>query len=376
MKDYIHRAITERFRSSFGNGKILILYGPRQVGKTTFVRSFLGEYPNGRYFQCEQSQVREILTSWDLPRMMSMIGESDFVVFDEAQIVEDIWRALKILHDAHPEIQIIVTGSSSFDLQSRIIEPLTWRHQDFYMFPFLYSELRDHYGADFITRYSLEERILYGSYPEALSPVQWEMPRDAISRIAEDYTLKDVLTFSGIRKSETLMKLLKVLAYQIGQEVSYGSIAKDFGMSIATIETYVDILEKAFIIFRLQPYSGNKRSGIKKMRKIYFWDTWVRNALINNFESIDLRGDKWSLFENFFISEYAKRGKTRITYEELSFWRSYSGTEIDLIIEKDNTVISSYDMKWNDARKNIILNDSAPIQDVWIISKANFMQYL
>ena len=273
MQNYIHRAITERFCSSFGNGKILILYGPRQVGKTTFVRSFLGEYPNGRYFQCEQAQVREILTSCDLPRMMTMIGGSDFVVFDEAQIVEDIGRALKILHDAHPEIQIIVTGSSSFDLQSRIIEPLTGRHQDFYMFPFLYSELRDHYGSDFITRYSLEERILYGSYPESLFPVKGEMPRDAISRIAEDYTLKDVLIFSGIRKSEILMKLLKVLAYQIRQEVSYGSIAKDFGMSIATIETYVDILEKAFIIFRLHPYSGNKRSGIKKMRKIYFWDT-------------------------------------------------------------------------------------------------------
>lgn len=140
-----------------------------------------------------------------------------------------------------------------------------------------------------ITRYSLADRIIYGSYPEAISPASPESARDAISRIAEDYTLKDVLIFSGIRKSETLMRLLKVLAYQIGQEVSYGSIAKDFGMSITTIENYIDILEKAFVVFRLTPYSGNGRSGIKKMRKIYFWDTGIRNALINNFESLELR---------------------------------------------------------------------------------------
>jgi uncharacterized protein len=304
-----------------------------------------------------------------------MIGDADFVIFDEAQIVEDIGRTLKVLHDAHPEIQIIVTGSSSFDLQSRIIEPLTGRHRDFQMFPFLYSELARHYGADMITRYSLEDRIIYGWYPEAISPVSPESPRDAISRIAEDYTLKDVLIFSGIRKSETLMKLLKVLAYQIGQEVSYGSIAKDFGMSIATIENYIDILEKAFVIFRLTPYSGNLRSGIKKMRKIYFWDTGIRNALINNFESLVLRWDKWALFENFYISEYAKRISTERTHEDISFWRSYTGSEIDLIVERDGQ-IQGYDMKWKHEDDVITMPDSAPVDTVRVITRANFMWYL
>lgn len=169
---YIHRTITERFQSAFGNGKILIVYGPRQVGKTTFVRSFLDDQPKGRYFQCEQSQVREILTSYDLPRIMQMLGDTDFVIFDEAIVVENIGTSLKILHDSHPEIQIIVTGSSSFDIQSRIIEPLTGRHQDFMLFPFLYSELRDEFGTAFIEKYSLEDRIIYGSYPESIDPAR------------------------------------------------------------------------------------------------------------------------------------------------------------------------------------------------------------
>lgn len=372
---YIHRAIAEKFQSAFGSGKILILYGPRQVGKTTFVRSFLDDRPKSRYFQCEQAQVRTILSSCDLPRIMSMLGDADFVVFDEAQVVEHIGTALKILHDVHPEIQIIVTGSSSFDIQSRIIEPLTGRHRDFMLFPFLYGELRDDYGTAFIERYSLEDRILYGSYPESINPASWENPRDAVIRIAEDYTLKDILIFSGIRKSEILMRLLKVLAYQIGQEVSYASIAKDFGMSIATIENYIDILEKAFIIFRLSPYSGNNRSGIKKMRKIYFWDTWVRNALIENFAPIDLRNDKWALFENFFIAEYAKRIKTHNTYEQISFWRAYSGTEIDLVIEKDWNRLW-YDMKWKYDKTFIKMPESAPLETVTPITRENFMRFL
>jgi predicted AAA+ superfamily ATPase len=307
--------------------------------------------------------------------MMNMIGDTDFVIFDEAQIVEHIGTALKILHDAYPEIQIIVTGSSSFDIQSRIIEPLTGRHRDFMLFPFLYGEIRDTYGTSFIERYSFEDRILYWSYPESLSPVSWESSRDAVTRIAEDYTLKDVLIFSWIRKSETLMRLLRILAYQIGQEVSYASIAKDFGMSIATIENYVDILEKAFIVFRLMPYMGNKRSGIKKMRKIYFWDVWVRNALIDNFAPIEFRADKWALFENFFIAEYAKKIRTNNTHDQISFWRSYAGTEIDLIVEKDGA-ITGYVMKWKYDKDSIVMPDSAPIKEVMPITRTNFMRFL
>jgi predicted AAA+ superfamily ATPase len=294
------------------------------------------------------------LSSCDLPRILELLGDADFVIFDEAQTVESIGTALKILHDAYPKIQIVVTGSSSFDLQTRVIEPLTGRHRDFMLFPFLYRELKDFYSKGFIEQYSLETRILYGSYPEALFPGPGETSRDAITRIAQDYTLKDILSFSGIRKSDMIMRLLKVLAYQIGQEVSYAGIAKDFGISLQTIENYIDILEKAFIVFRLQPYSGNKRSGIKKMRKVYFWDTGVRNALINNFEALDLRPDKGLLFENFFISEYAKRISVYRTHEEISFWRAYSGAEIDLIVERDG-VISGYDCKWKHSDTHITM---------------------
>jgi uncharacterized protein len=208
MLPFIERSITDDFQKALGTGKIIILYGPRQVGKTTLVKSFLSKYPRGRYFQCEQLQVREILSSCDLPRILELLGDADFVIFDEAQTVESIGTALKILHDAYPKIQIVVTGSSSFDLQTRVIEPLTGRHRDFMLFPFLYRELKDFYGKGFIEQYSLETRILYGSYPEALFPGPGETSRDAITRIAQDYTLKDILSFSGIRKSDMIMRLL------------------------------------------------------------------------------------------------------------------------------------------------------------------------
>lgn len=375
MTHFIHRAITKTFQAAFGSGKIIILYGSRQSGKTTFVKSFLENQPKGKYFQCEQSQVRDVLVSWDLPRIMSLIGDADFVIFDEAQIVEGIGNALKILHEAQPKIQIIVVASSSFDLQKNMIEPLTWRHRNFILFPFLYREVRDFQWDDHPKQYSLEDRLLYGSYYDAIFSSNWEDPKDILMRIAENYALKDILFFSGIRKLEILMNLLKVLAYQIGQEVSYGSIAKDFGMSIQTIESYIKILEKAFIVFRLPPYNWKKSSGIKKMRKVYFWDTGLRNALINNFAPLDFRPDRWALFENFFISEYAKKIITFRIHKELSFWRSYTGTKIDLMVEVDGETLA-YDVKWKDDRHSISMSENSPVSEVVLITKDNYMNYL
>lgn len=375
MTDYINRAITKSFQSAFGSGKIIILYGSRQSWKTTFVRSFLSHQPKGRYFQCEQSQIRDILASCDLPRIMTLIGDADFVIFDEAQMVDSIGSALRILHEAQPKIQIIVVASSSFDLQKHVIEPLTWRHRNFILFPFLYREVRDYQWEDHSKQYALEERILYGSYHEAIFPENWKNPKDIILQITENYALKDILILSGIRKLEILMNLLRVLAYQIWQEVSYGSIAKEFGMSIQTIESYIKILEKAFIIFRLPPYNGQKSSGIKKMRKVYFWDTWLRNALINNFAPLDFRPDRWALFENFFISEYAKKIITFRIHKELSFWRSYTGTKIDLIVEVDGETLA-YNVKWKDDRHSISMWEKSPVTEVVLITKDNYMNYL
>lgn len=257
---YVTRDIEAALQERLFRGKIIIIYGARQAGKTTLVKNILQNYPTAEYFHCENMQIRDILASQDLARILSLIGGAKLVVLDEAQVVENIGTSIKMLFDYDPSIQVIATGSSSFDLSTKVVEPMTGRHVDFMMFPFSYSELRTFYGKDLFSLFSLEDRILFGSYPEVLFPKSPDKSRDVLSRIAQDYTLKDILSFSGIRKSDTLMKLLKALAYQIGQEVSYAELSKNFGMSIQTVENYIDILEKAFIIFRLQPYVDNKRT--------------------------------------------------------------------------------------------------------------------
>ncbi|MEK7175579.1 MAG: ATP-binding protein [Patescibacteria group bacterium] len=371
----IDRYIKKELKDKLFKGKVVIIYGPRQAGKTTFLKNFLQDFENTRYINCDIPENTDGLSPKSVTRLREFIGDYKLVVFDEAQRIFDIGRTLKILVDEYPEMQIIATGSSSFDLENKLAEPLTGRHYDFMMLPPMYSELISLYSDRTEIICSLENRLLYGSYPEIIFPKDGDKTRERIKSIAEDYSMKDILGFEGIRKSDTIMKLLKALAYQMGQEISYKEIAQNFGLSIQTIDRYIDILEKAFIVFRLQPYVNNKRISLRRTRKIYFWDTGLRNALINNFESLSLRPDKGALFENYIVAELRKKNFSYFSSQNFYFWRAYDGEEIDIILEKDGK-ITGYECKWKSDKDIIKKSSDAPVKEIEIITSENYMKFL
>lgn len=372
---FVHRNIEQEFLSKLFKGKVVILYGPRQVGKTTFLKHILKQYGDTSYINCDVPENRDGLSPKSPEKLLQFVGRHKLVVIDEAQQVQDIGVTLKILVDTYPEIQIVATGSSAFDLENSLAEPLTGRHYDFMFFQPLYSELSFLYTSRKEQDAALPERLLYGSYPEALFPKEGDTARERIELISNDYAMKDILAFEGLRKSDTLVKVLKVLAYQIGSEVSYNEIAQNFGVTLKTIERYIEILEKAFIIFRLPPYVGNKRTGLRRTRKIYFWDVGMRNALIGSFERTDLRPDKGALFENYVISEMLKRNFQQKVRKQYYFWRAYNGEEIDLIEEGDGQ-LAGYEIKWKSDATVVKKSENAVVSTVKIIDNTSVGDFL
>ncbi len=371
----IQRYIAKELKNKLFKGKAVIIYGPRQAGKTTFLKDFLRNFKNTRYISCDVPENIEGLEPKSAGRLREFIGDYKLVVLDEAQRILNIGRTLKILVDAYPKMQIIATGSSSFDLENTLAEPLTGRHYDFMILPPMYSELAPLYSDRTELGASLENRLLFGSYPEIIFPKDGDSRRERVKSIAEDYAMKDILAFEGVRKSDNIMKLLKALAYQMGQEVSYKELAQNFGLSIQTIERYIDILEKAFIVFRLQPYAHNRRTSLRKTRKIYFWDTGLRNALVNNFASLTLRPDKGALFENYVVSELRKKDFARLSGQSFYFWRAYGGEEIDILIEKDGQLLG-YECKWKSDADVLKKSPNAPLQEAVLITKENYAKFL
>ncbi len=371
----IDRYITKQLKDKLFKGKVVIIYGPRQAGKTTFLKNFLQDFENTRYINCDVPENIDGLSPKSAGKLREFIGDYKLVILDESQRIFDVGRTLKILVDEYPKMQIIATGSSSFDLENKLAEPLTGRHYDFMMLPPMWSELTFLYSDRTELISSLENRLLYGSYPEIIFPKDGDDRKERIKSIAGDYAMKDILAFEGVRKADNIMKLLKALAYQMGQEVSYKELAQNFGLSIQTIERYIDILEKAFIVFRLQPYVNNKRVSLRRTRKIYFWDTGLRNALINNFESLDLRPDKGALFENYIISELRKKNFSQFSSQNFYFWRAYDGEEIDIVLEKDGKLVG-YECKWKTDKDILKKSTDAPIKEVAIITSENYMKFL
>lgn len=371
----IPRNIEKELASKLFKGKVVILYGPRQSGKTVFLKNFLKKYDNSTYINCDVPENREGLSPKSPENLLAFVGKYKVIAMDEAQNVENIGLTLKILVDTYPEIQIIATGSSSFDLENTLAEPLTGRHYDFMFLPPMYGELSFLYESKKEQQASLSNRLLFGSYPEIIFPKQGDTMRERIKLISEDYSMKDILAFGGLRKSDTLSKVLKVLAYQLGSEVSYGEISRNFGISLKTVERYIEILEKAFIVFRLQPYTGNKRTGLRRTRKVYFWDSGLRNALINSFESLDVRPDKGALFENYMISELFKVNFNSKIKKNFYFWRAYDGEEVDLVEEVDG-VLKGYEIKWKSEKKVLHKSKDAPTPNVQVIDTGNYQNFL
>ncbi len=371
----IKRTIQENIENKMFKGKVIVIYGARQVGKTTLIKEIQKKHNNDSiYFNCDEPDIRENFTNKTSTELKLFIGNKKIVFLDEAQRVMNIGLTLKLLVDNFPKIQIVATGSSSFDLSNKIVEPLTGRKYEFYLYSFSIQELKQIY-SDLEIKRLLEKRIIAGMYPEIVQ--KGEEAEVLLKNITRDYLYKDVLEYQGIKNPDILERLLQSLALQIGNEVSYNELAAIVQADKKTVASYIQILEKAFVIFRLKPYSKNLRKEIGKLRKIYFFDTGVRNALINNFNPFNLRSDIGALWENFLISERLKRNNNRELSKNIYFWRTYEQQEIDYL-EEEKGKLSAFEFKWNEKKlkKPKAFMETYPNSEIKLINKDNFEGFL
>ncbi len=330
--------------------KIIIIYGPRQAGKTTLCKEIQKKYPDSKILTCDDPNIANNLEPKSVEEILKYFDNKKLIIIDEAQRVENIGLTLKLLVDAHPEIQIIATGSSSFDLANKVNEPLTGRNWKFYLFPLSLKELSVTYGAELKSK--LEDLLIFGSYPEIVSAQ--ENKKEILKNLASDYLYKDLLSYEGIRKPRTLFDLLRLLALNVGNEVSYSKIASDLSISRETVRSYIGILEQAFIIFTLPPLHKHKSKEISRLNKIYFYDNGIRNALLDSFKQLEKRNDVGALFENFFMSEKMKQHYYRNSENKMYFWRTKQGQEIDLVEEyRGGEEYKIFECKWQDRASKI-----------------------
>lgn len=371
----IPRLLTERIKDRLFTNKVILLIGPRQTGKTTLINSLLDSLDNDYLFlDGDDPVVRDVFEKMNTEKLRSLLGAHTIVFIDEAQRIQNIGLTSKIIHDQFPDKQLIISGSSAFELTSNFFEPLTGRKWSFELFPVSWSEWESHVG--FIkAEQDLPNRLIYGFYPDILSH-----PNDKdelLYELTQSYLYKDILNYSGVRKPWILQKLVKALSYQIGQEVNYKEIGDLLGIDSKTVNTYIDILEQAYVVFRLHPFSKNLRNEIKKSPKIYFYDNGIRNAVIGNTSPAENRNDIGALWENFLMSERIKKIKYSKKYTQSYYWRTKQQQEIDLV-EIVNGAISGFEFKWNpNAKVRIPETFKNTYQaDVKIISRDNFREFI
>ncbi len=335
MKEYL-RTLEPRIKQTlFEKNMITILYGARQVGKTTLAKKILRDFDSkAGYFNCELQSVADIFATSNPETMHDEFGGHKVVVFDEAQTIPDIGRKLKLLIDTYPDTTIIATGSSSFDLANSVNEPLTGRHFEYFLSPLSTEEMLS--GSTKVhIRNDLSTRLIYGNYPAIYSAKNNDEARQKLELLATSYLYKDVLKFGAVRNSETLMNVLKALAHQVGGEVSYNEIASLVGIDRKTVMSYVGLLEQAFIIFRLTPFTTRARDEVGKLRKVFFYDNGILNALTGNFTSVASGRDMGGLWENYLMSERQKYLRNHGLYRNSHYWRKRSGAEVNLVEEYD-----------------------------------------
>lgn len=356
--------------------KVIILLGPRQVGKTTLVKELASELGHDYLLLTgDEFQTVEFLSNPNLEFLKSFIGNYKVIVIDEAQRIPEIGLTLKLMADHFTGIQLIVTGSSSLELASSVNEPLTGRKWEYKIFPISWKELIDWRGLA-KTLPTLEKLLIFGSYPEIVSNTGEEIA--LLQNLSSSYLYKDLLNFKGIRRPELLHKLLQALAWQVGSEVSYNELSRTVQADKATVSAYIDLLEKAFIIFKLNPFSRNLRSEISSSRKIFFVDNGMRNSIIGNYAAISNRNDIGQLWENFLIAERQKLLSYNGFYGKTYFWRTTRGQEIDYVEEIDGKLFA-FEFKWNPKAKakfpTSFLETYSPVT-TQVIHKDNFWQWL
>lgn len=368
---FIKRDLQPHIEKKLFQGKAIILYGARQTGKTTLVREICSD-KNGIYLNCDEIDIRQKLGRKTSTELKELVHGYNLVVIDEAQRVEDIGITIKLFTDNFKNIQVIATGSSAFELSDKTRESLAGRAFEFQLFPLSIRELSSVYSRIELSRL-LENQLIYGMYPE----IVLSKNRDILHSICDSMLYKDILSYQRIRNHEALLRLIQAIALQTGNEVSYNELSSLSGIDKKTVESYLDILEKSFVIFRLCPFSRNLRSELKKLRKIYFHDTGIRNALINSFNPLCLRNDTGSLFENFIISERRKFNLNCQKRKNIYFWRTASQQEIDYL-EEENGVLKGFEIKFGKThfKKPSEFLKAYETGSVELVNKENYLNYL
>lgn len=370
----IKRVLYDSAKDLLFKGKAIVLFGARQVGKSSLIREVVKGHDH-LWLNGDEPDVPLLLEDITSDRLKTIVGNNKILVIDEAQMIPNIGLLIKRMVDNIAEIQVIATGSSAFELADKTKESMVGRKEELQLFPLSFSEMVQ--DKDFIAESRLiPNRLLYGYYPEVVTHPGKE--EKILSDLAEGFLYKDILNLEGIKKSSTLQRLVQMLAFRIGSEINYSSLGNDLGISRLTVEKYIDILEKNFIVFRLNAFSGNQDNELKKGRKVYFWDLGLRNQIIKNFRPIEFRDDIGALWENFIISERKKKLSYDSDFRDTYFWRNMQQAEIDYL-EIKNHEISAYEIKYNPNQKvrftKSFVNAYNPVT-AQVIHSQNFQEFL
>ena len=372
----IRRKLDVQIEQQLFKGKAVIVVGPRQVGKTTLLKSLV-ERSSRRVLvlNCDEPETQAMLTNTNVAKLRGLIADNELVVIDEAQKVDNIGLTLKLIVDNIEGVQVVATGSSAFELRNRLNEPLTGRKFEYQMYPVSSGEIIDTFGL-LEERRTLENRLIYGSYPDIV--MHPEAARQYLTNLTQSYLYKDIFSLNEVRKPQLLDRLLQALAFQVGSEVSTNELARTLQTDNKTIDKYIDLLEKCYVIFRLGGLSRNLRTELKRAKKIYFYDNGVRNALIQQFAPVQMRNDMGALWENFFIVERMKRNHYCGHYCNSYFWRTSLQQEIDLIEESDGEM-TAFEMKWNPTRKTVFSKsflEAYNVRETVVVTPDNYLDYL
>ena len=370
----IHRTQQNEIDSYLFKGKAILVFGARQVGKTSLIKNTI-KNNSFLWFNGDEPDTQILLENITTDRLKALVGENKILVIDEAQMIHNIGLLIKRMVDNFPEIQVIASGSSAFELADKTKESMVGRKEELQLFPFSYKEMVGH--SNFVEETRLvPHRMVFGYYPEVVNNLGKE--EKILNDLVEGFLYKDILNLEGVKKSSTLQRLVQMLAFRIGSEINYSSLGNDLGINRLTVEKYIDILEKNFIVFSLNAFSKNQDNEIRKSRKIYFWDNGLRNRIIKNFTPIELRDDVGALWENFIISERKKKLSYENQYKDTYFWRNTQQAEIDFLEIKNNE-IDAFEIKYN---PNVTVKFTKSFTEKYhpkttqVIHKENFWDYL
>lgn len=346
----IERYLTHQVKPWLNKHKAILIIGARQVGKTTMLNDIFDDTAKILWLNADENTTREKLSQQDIPSLKLLVGNYNIIIIDEVQRIANAGLLLKLLVDNFKSIKVIATGSSSLDISETVFEPLTGRHINFHLYPFSLAELYGGKSPYEIAR-NLPFHLIYGNYPDICNHP--DIAETLLKNLTNQYLYKDVLIWKDIRKPDLLDKILKLLSFQVGSEVSFHELGKQLQVKSETIEQYINLLEKSFVLFRLKAYSTNARKEVTKMCKVYFWDNGVRNAVIGNYNPLNLRNDVGQLWENLMISERMKMNSTLDLPIKSYFWRNYNQSEVDYI-EWNNGKLDAFEMKWNMHKRKVV----------------------